>query len=113
MDILITCKYEEDPIKNEGARVFTTLYINFSDAQGQITLVLIVVSGQNFILSKLSCMSSLPARLRLIKSKMKELECSQDFSHYKSMGIFPDAQGQLTPQSLVRYGRISNSSEML
>ena len=45
--------------------------------------------------------------------KMKELECSQDFSHYKSMGIFPDAQGQLTPQSLVRSGRISNSSEML
>ena len=29
------------------------------------------------------------------------------------MGIFPDAQGQLTPQSLVRSGRISNSSEML
>ena len=44
---------------------------------------------------------------------MKELTCSQDFSHYKSMGIFPDAQGQLTPQSLVRSGRISNSSEML
>ena len=63
--------------------------------------------------SKLSCMSSLPARMRLIKSKMKEIECSQDFSHYKSMGIFPDAQGQLTPQSLVRSGRISNSSEML
>ena len=63
--------------------------------------------------SKLSCMSSLLARMRLIKSKMKELECSQDFSHYKSMGIFPDAQGQLTPQSLVRSGRISNSSEML
>ena len=45
--------------------------------------------------------------------KMKELECLQDFSHYKFMGIFPDAQGQLTPQSLVRSGRISNSSEML
>ena len=29
------------------------------------------------------------------------------------MGIFPDAQGQLTPQSLVRSGRISNLSEML
>ena len=28
------------------------------------------------------------------------------------MGIFPDAQGQLTPQSLVRSGRISNLSEM-
>ena len=49
-----------------------------------------------FELIQLSCMSSLPARMRLIKSKMKELECSQDFSHYKSMGIFPDAQGQLT-----------------
>ena len=24
MDVLLTCKYEEDPIKNEGARVFTT-----------------------------------------------------------------------------------------
>ena len=111
MDVLITCKNEEDPIKNEGTRVVTTLYINISDAQGQITLVL--VSGRNLNSSKLSCMSSLPARMRMIDSKMKELECSQDFSHVKSMGIFPDAQGQLTPQSLVRSGRISNSSEML
>ena len=101
MDVLITCKYEEDPIKNEGTRVLTTLYINFSDAQGQITLVLVVVSGRNFNSSKLSCMALLPARMRFIKSKMKELECSQHFSHYKSMGIFPDTQGQLTLQSLV------------
>ena len=102
MNVLVTCKYEEDPIKIEGARVDTTLYCNFSDAEGQITLVL--VSGRNLNSSKLSCMSSLPARMRMIDSKMKELECSQDFSHYKSMGIFPDAQGQLTPQSLVRSG---------
>ena len=91
----------------------TTLYTNFSDAQGQITLVLVSVSGRNLNSSKLSCMSSLPARMRMVVKKMKELECSQDFFHYKSMGIFPDAQGQLTPQSLVRYGRILNSSEML
>ena len=113
MVVLLTCKNEEDPIKNRGARVFTTLYVNFSDVQGQTTLVLVVVSGRNLNSSKLSCMSSLPARMRLIKSKMKELESSQDFSHYKSMGIFPDAQGQLTPQSMVRSGRISNSAEML
>ena len=106
-------QYEEDPIKNRGARVFTTLYINFLDAQGQIILELVVVSGRNLNSSKLSCMSSLSARLRMIDSKMKELECSQDFSHYKSIGIFPDAQGQLTPQSLVRSGRISNLSEMV
>ena len=113
MDVLITCKYEEDPIKNEGARVDTTLYSNFSDAQGQITLVLVSISGRKLNSSKLSCMSSLPARIRMIKSKMKELECSQDFSHYKSMGIFPDAQVQLTPQSFVPSGRISNSFEIL
>ena len=93
--------------------MFTTLYINFSDAQGQITLELEVVTGRNLNSSKLSCMSSLPTRMRMIDSKMKELECSQNFSHYKSMGFFSDAQGQLTPQSLVRSSRISNSSEML
>ena len=113
MNVLVTCKYEEDPIKNEGARVFTALYSNFSDAQGQTTLELVVLSGQNLNSFKLSCMSSLPARMRIIKSKMKELECSQDFSRYKSMGIFPDAQEQLTPQSLVRSSQISNTSEML
>ena len=93
--------------------MFTTLYINFSDAQGQITLELVVVSSQNLNSSKLLCMSLLPARMKMIDSKMKELDCSQDFSQYKSMGIFPDPQGQLTPQSLLRSGRISNSSEML
>ena len=53
MDVLITCKYEKDPIKNEGARVVKTSYINISDAQGQITLVLVVVSGRNLNSSKL------------------------------------------------------------
>ena len=91
----------------------TTLYSNFSDAQGQINLVLVSVSGRNLNSSKLSCMSSLPARMRMIDLKMKELEWSQDFSHYKSMVIFQIAQGQLTPQSLVRSGLISNSSEIL
>ena len=52
MDVLVTCKYEEDPIKNEGARVDTTLYSNFSDAQGQITLVLVSVSGLDLMFMK-------------------------------------------------------------
>ena len=34
------------------------------------------------------------------------------FSHFKSMGNFLDAQGQLTPQSVVRSGRNSNSLEI-
>ena len=37
MGFLVACKNEEDPIKNERARVVTTLFINFSDAQGQLT----------------------------------------------------------------------------
>ena len=88
MDVLVTCQYEEDTIKNRGARVFTTLYINFSDVEGQITLELVSVSGRNLNSSKLSCMSSLPARMRMVDSKMKELECSQDFTQYKYMRIF-------------------------
>ena len=66
----------------------TTLSIKVSDAQGQITLEMMVVSGRNLNSSKISCMSSLPARMRMIDSKMKELDCSQDFSHYKFMGNF-------------------------
>ena len=73
MVVLVTCKNKEDPIKNEGARVFTTLCINFSDVQGQITLESLVVSGQNLNSSKLSCMSLLLARMRMIESKMKEV----------------------------------------
>ena len=37
--VLVTCKNEEDPIKNEGAslRVVRTLYLNISDSRGQLT----------------------------------------------------------------------------
>ena len=36
MHVVDTCKNEEDPVKNEVARVATRLYVDFSDAQGQI-----------------------------------------------------------------------------
>ena len=54
-------------------------------------------------------MSLLPARMKKIQFKIKALECSQDFSHYKSMGIFPDAQGQLTAV----HGRIWSNFELV
>ena len=47
MVVLLICKNKEDTFKNEGARVITTLYIDYSDAQGQITLESVVVSGRN------------------------------------------------------------------
>ena len=93
--------------------MFTTLFIDFSDAKGQITLESMVVSGLNWNSSKISCMSLLSTRMKMIHTKMKELEWSQHFSHYKSMGIFQDAQGQLTPQSLVESGPNLNLSEIL
>ena len=59
-------------------------------------------SGINSKSSKLLWLSLLPARMKKIHLKMKAQEWSEYFSHYKSMGIFPDAQGQLTLQSLLQ-----------
>ena len=53
MGFLVACKNEEDPIKNEGARVVTTLFINFSDAQGQLTPKSAMESCRNSNSSKL------------------------------------------------------------
>ena len=45
IDVLVTSKNKENPNKNEGARVATTLNIDFSNRQGQITLQSRVGSG--------------------------------------------------------------------
>ena len=45
--VLVTCKNEEDPIKNEGARVITSLLFDFSDAQGELTPKTVVESRRN------------------------------------------------------------------
>ena len=46
-----------------------------------------------------------------IKNELASME--RAVSHNKSMGIFLDFQGQLTPKSVVRSGRNSNSFEIL
>ena len=94
MGLLVACKNDEDPIKNEGARVDTTLFINFSEAQGQLTLKSVMESCRNSNSSELLLLVFLSARIKKIHPKMKVLEWSRHFSHYKSMRIFPDAQGQ-------------------
>ena len=100
MGLLVAWKNEEDPNKNEGARVVTTLFINFSDAQGQLTPKSVMESCRNSNSSdELLWLVSLSARMKKSRQKMKVIEWSQHFSHYKSMGIFPDAQGQLTHNS--------------
>ena len=47
MTILVTFKYEEVPIKIEGARVATTQNYDFSNNQAQITPQSEVGSGRN------------------------------------------------------------------
>ena len=75
MVVLHSCKNEEDLIKNEVARVLTRLYDIFSDAQGQLTPKSVAEFCPNSNSSKLLKLSSLPARMKKIQSKMKELEC--------------------------------------
>ena len=45
MAILVTSKYEEDPIKIEGAKVTTTQNNDFSNTKGKLTLESEVGSG--------------------------------------------------------------------
>ena len=92
MNVLVTYQYEKDPIKNRGARVLTTLYIIFfrrarADNSG--------VGGGIWPKFELiqAFMHVLVTCKRMIDSKMKELECSQDFSHYKSIGFFQTHKG--------------------
>ena len=70
--------------------------------------------GQKSNSFKLLWVSLLPARMRKFHSKMKVLEWSQQISkNCKSMQIFYDAQGKLTPQSEVGSTLNSNSSKLL
>ena len=72
MIVLLTCK-NEDLIKYQGARVLISLYIDFSEAQKQLTPQSMVESRQKFKLIKLLWL--LPARMKTIKTKMKAPEC--------------------------------------
>ena len=88
---LVICKDEEDPSKNKGTRVVTTLshYKSMGilpDAEGQLTHRSLVGSCRISNSFKISWLSLLPARIKKNKSKIKELEWSQDFPHYNPMG---------------------------
>ena len=65
MVVLVNCKNEEDPIKNEGARVVTTLSIDFSDAQGQLPPKPVMESCQNSNSSELLWLFLLPSRMKI------------------------------------------------
>ena len=74
MGFLVVCKNEEDPMKNEGARVVTRLFIELSDAQGQLPPRSVKKSYQNSNSSELLWLALLPERMKKIYPKMKVLE---------------------------------------
>ena len=58
------------------------------DAQEQLTLWSLVRSGRIWNSSKLSCMSSLPASMKWIRSRTAEKKWQHRFSYYKLWVIF-------------------------
>ena len=87
-----------------------------------IGLFVFKILSKNSILTSIkgsNSVANLP-KFELIQAFMHVfLTCKNEVDQIKNEGarvftrFLPDAQGQLTPQSLVRSGRISNSSEML
>ena len=77
--------------------------------QGQVTPKWVVGFGPKSNSTKLLCLSWLPATLMM----MNELAWRQHFPNNKSIGNVLDAQGQLTPKSVVRSSRNSNSFEIV
>ena len=92
MYVLVTYRDEENQMKNEGARVVTTLYSYILDAQGQLTLLLVDGCSKNQTHSNFYG-SPCYQQMRKIHSKMKVLEWSQQISHCKSMQIFMMLKG--------------------
>ena len=93
MPVLVTSKFDENTIKNERASLETPFSYyksmeNFLDAQGHPTPKAVVRSGWNLNSFKILCLSSLPASLTKIRSKLKALAWRHRFPHYKSMGAF-------------------------
>ena len=111
MSAVVTCKTEEDPFKNEGARVFIkdlpfSVYADFYDAQGQFNQQSGVFRRSRAANSEVSdgilpkfkfirafIVGLVLARMETIHPKMKLLEWSQHFCHYKSMGFFQTLKG--------------------
>ena len=84
MGVLDTCKTEEDPFKNEGARVVIIRYsivclCRFYDAQWQFNQQSKVDSTSGLNSSKFLWLPLLPERMKKIQSKVRTLEWSQQY----------------------------------
>ena len=92
-------KYEKDRVKNSREKVATSIFQ---------TLMSRLLCGQGRIWPNFELIQAL---MYVIITCKYEKDPNR-FFHYKSMGIFSDAKGQLTPQSVVETRQISNSSKL-
>ena len=125
MAVLVTCKYDEDPIKNEVAILRTRSNMGFFGTKWQVLPKRISRSGPNSNFAEILCLSWLLASLMKIQSKLKALSIAQGqiglkslssgqhFFHYKSMGKHFVAQGRVTPNRIVGSRPSSNFAEIL
>ena len=106
MVVLVTCKNEDDPIKNEGSRVLTI----FSQ---------LLVNGKFFKRSRAA--NSVQSRIWPKIRTRTRLNSEEDPIKNEGARVltrlyvvfFSDAQGQLSPKSAVEFCRNSNSSKLL
>ena len=111
MHVIVTCKYEKEWMKNSQEKVET---IFFSIITLSVTMETSGWIWPNFKLIQALMYVIITCKYEkdLIKKFKAEKKWRHRFSHYKPMGIFSDAQGQLNPQSVVQSGKNSNSSEL-
>ena len=91
--VLVTCKNEEDPIKNEGARVPTSLLFDFFRRSGAANSE---VSGG--ILPKFELIQAFIVVLVTCKNEEDPIKSANKiFPIISLLEFFSDAQWQLTP----------------
>ena len=96
MYVIITCKYEKDPIKNNRKKVATPFFqiITLSvamETSGRIWPNFELIQAFMYVLIACNYEKDLK------KNSGDNVMTSFHFIHYKSMGFFSDAQGQPTP----------------
>ena len=94
--------------QNEAGRVLTTFSHYkpmgiFSEAQGQLTPQSLSEPGRNLSVSEILWLSSLPASMKKIQSKVNALECSQHFPHYNLMGAIRYHGNQSSNSNLAQH----------
>ena len=73
MPVLHTYKFEDAAIKIDSAMPRTRSNTGFFSTQGQVTLKHIIRIGRNLNLSKILCLSWIPACLKKLRTNVKAL----------------------------------------